>query len=72
MAQLPPDTRRRNALILALKGAMEASLDGSDWKELGYATDTADWITSHPRLLRSLQWGTQTMEVTFLMRSNIC
>ncbi len=57
MAKLPPDPRHRNTLILALKRAMEASLDVSDWKELGYATDTADWITSHPRLLRSLQWG---------------
>ena len=51
------DPRRRNALILALKRAMEATLDESDWKELGYLTNTIEWISDHPRLLRSLRWG---------------
>lgn len=53
----PTDTRKRNKLILALKRAIEARLDHAQWKELGYATDTADWISTHPRLLRSLSWG---------------
>jgi hypothetical protein len=53
----PADSRRRNALILALKGAIEAMFSESDWKELGYQTDTQDYISSHPRLLRSLSWG---------------
>lgn len=53
----PADSRRRNALVLALKRAMEATFNRSDWKELGYSTDTKDWIEQHPRLLRSLSWG---------------
>lgn len=53
----PSDPRRRNTLVLALGRAMEAIFDESDWKELGYATDTIDHISSHPRLLRSMSWG---------------
>lgn len=53
----PADTRRRNALILALKAAIEATFSESEWKELGYQTDTHEYITEHPRLLRSLRWG---------------
>jgi hypothetical protein len=53
----PADSRRRNALILALKRAIEATFNHSDWKELGYLTDTRDWIVNHHRLLRSLAWG---------------
>lgn len=49
----PTDPRRRNALVLALGRAMEVVFDESDWKELGYATDTIDYISSHPRLLRN-------------------
>lgn len=51
------DRRAHNRLVLALKRAMEAILTETTWKELGYATDTVDWITSHGRLLRSLHWG---------------
>ncbi|MBI3837790.1 MAG: abortive infection family protein [Planctomycetia bacterium] len=43
--------------MLALKKAMEATLDETTWKELGYATDSIDWINNHGRLLRSLHWG---------------
>ena len=50
------DPRRRNALILALERGIEAVFHESDWKELGYATNTIDYISSHPRLLRSLSW----------------
>lgn len=53
----PPTDPRRNALTLALERGMEAIFDASDWKELGYATNTIDYISSHPRLLRSLAWG---------------
>ena len=53
----PSDPRRRNTLVLGLGRAMEAIFDESDWKELGYATDTTDYISSHPRLLRSMRWG---------------
>ena len=56
-ARLPADSRGRNAVILALKGAMEATLTEPTWKELGYATDTIDWIKSNKRLLRSCYWG---------------
>lgn len=56
-AKLPSDSRGRNAVILALKGAMEATLTEATWKELGYATDTNDWIKEHPRLLKSCYWG---------------
>jgi hypothetical protein len=44
-------------LILALKRAIETTFDDNDWKELGYATDTIEWIDDHDRLLRSLRWG---------------
>lgn len=53
----PTDPRRRNTLVLALGRAIEAIFDESDWKELSYATDTIDYISSHPRLLRSMSWG---------------
>lgn len=52
----PTDTRSRNAFILALKRALESIFDKSDWKELGYTTNTHEWISNHPRLLRSLRW----------------
>ncbi|MDV2496277.1 MAG: abortive infection family protein [bacterium] len=50
------DQRRRNALILAIKRAMEDQFSESDWRELGYLTNTNDYISNHPRLLRSLRW----------------
>lgn len=53
----PADTRGRNVRVLALKRAIEATFTSSDWKEVGYLTDTKSWISKHPRLLRSLSWG---------------
>lgn len=53
----PTDSRKRNKLILALKSAIEAAFSESDWKELGYQTDMNDYVSGHPRLLRSLSWG---------------
>lgn len=58
MAFIPNANRRdRNRLVLALKRALEATLNETTWKELGYATDSVDWINNHPRLLRSFLWG---------------
>ena len=51
--ELPSDPRRRNALVLALGRAMEAIFDESDWKELGYATDTIDYIRLSKKLISS-------------------
>ncbi len=53
-------TRRRaqrNKTILLIKKAIEATFDSDDWKEIGYSTDTIEWIQEHPRLLRSLTWN---------------
>jgi hypothetical protein len=48
---------QRNKLVLVLKRAIEATFRADDWKEVGYATNTVDFIQGHPRLLRSLSWG---------------
>jgi len=52
----PEERRKRNAAILALKRAIEATFTKSEWIELGYATNTIDHIEGHPRLLRSLHF----------------
>jgi hypothetical protein len=56
------DQRRRNALILAIKRAIEDKFSKSDWKNLGYLTNTNDYISNHRRLLRSLEWGDEDYE----------
>lgn len=43
--------------IVVLARAIEATFSSSEWTELGYLTDTDEWIDSHPRLLRSLSFG---------------
>jgi len=50
------NSRERNQLIVGLNRAVEATFTESDWMELGYATDTHDYVTENPRLLRSLSW----------------
>lgn len=55
--RLPTDKKSRGQAILAIQKAIESEFDESDWKGLGYQTGTSEWIKSHPRLLRSLQWG---------------
>lgn len=55
--RLPADKRKRNLALLAIQRAIEATFNDSDWKELGYLTDTHEWIEGHGRLLRSLSWG---------------
>ena len=57
--RLPADKKKRSLAILAIQKAIEATFSESDWKELGYLTGTYEWIDSHPRLLRSLNWGDQ-------------
>lgn len=47
----------RGQTIIALSGAILGAFSSSEWTELGYLTDTDDWIDRHPRLLRSLSWG---------------
>jgi hypothetical protein len=44
-------------IIPLLKRAIEATFNSENWKEIGYMTDTIEWIKQHPRLLRSLAWG---------------
>ena len=53
----PPQARGRTTVILALQNAMEATLTEDTWRELGYATDTIEWVRAHPRLLRSCYFG---------------
>lgn len=48
---------QRNKTIPVLKRAIEATFDQGDWKEIGYSTDTIEWVEEHPRLLRSLHWS---------------
>lgn len=49
----PPEARGRTTVILALQNAMVATLKEDTWRELGYATDTIEWVRAHPRLLKS-------------------
>lgn len=49
--------RQHNRLVLSLKRAIEAEFTEAAWRELGYATDTIQWIQRHGRLLRSLSFG---------------
>jgi len=46
-----------NKKVLLFGKAIEAVFTSSEWMEVGYLTDTADWIKGHARLLRSLSWG---------------
>ncbi len=53
----PVDRRERDKLCVILARALEVCLSPAQWEELGYLTQTSDWIMSHPRLLRSLHFG---------------
>ena len=48
---------RNNRLIPVLKKAIVATFTDGDWKEVAYSIDEPNTINSHPRLLRSLNWG---------------
>jgi len=47
----------RRQQTLAIGKAIEATFTSSEWVELGLLTATDEYIDSHPRLLRSLNWG---------------
>jgi hypothetical protein len=40
-----------------LKRAIEATFTSDSWREIGYTTDTIEWIEGHPCLLRSLSFN---------------
>ena len=52
-----PTSRRRDALVLAIKEAILERFDDSDWKDLGYLTGASQYVNNHPRLLRSYRFG---------------
>lgn len=43
--------------ILVIARAIQAVFTSSEWTEVGYLTGTDEYISNHPRLLRSLGWG---------------
>lgn len=57
-----PDPTRSNRkvegrFIIAVSSALSQVMDESDWKKFALAHGLERRITSHPRFLRSLQWG---------------
>ena len=54
--KIDDDTKLKGQLMIALQQAIVAKFDSGDWHEIGYLTNSHDYITRHPRLLRSLQW----------------
>lgn len=50
------DSKKRGALILALRRAIVTEFNGEDWREFGYLSGESDYIQRHDRLLRSLHW----------------
>jgi hypothetical protein len=50
-------TMERRQQILFLAKAIEAKFSSSEWTEVGYLTGTDQFIDSHPRLVRSMNWG---------------
>src|SRR5581483_4854749 len=51
------DRKRWNVMVVAVHKAVVAKFDESDWRALGFQTDTLEWIEGHDRLLRSLHWS---------------
>ena len=47
----------RKQKIVIFSSAIYSTFSSSEWTEIGYITDTDEWIDAHPRLLRSLNWG---------------
>jgi AbiJ N-terminal domain 5/Abortive infection C-terminus len=52
-----PEQQRRRLMIVAMKRAVEETFDASKWTELGLLTNSADVLSNHPRLYRSLSFG---------------
>ena len=50
------DSKKRGALILALRRAIVSEFNAEDWREFGYLSGQSDYIQRHDRLLRSLHW----------------
>lgn len=50
------DSKKRGALILALRRAIVSEFTSEDWREFGYLSGETDYIQRHDRLLRSLHW----------------
>ncbi len=48
---------KQELLLLAVKRAIEANFTEDNWIELGLLTGCDDFVSKHPRLLRSLSWG---------------
>jgi len=44
-------------IVLLLSKAIISTFSSSEWTELGYLTNTDEYIQNHSRLLRSLAWG---------------
>ncbi len=53
----PTEPRERGRLCVLVARAIEDSLSDAHWDELGFLTQTRDWILNHDRLLRSLHFG---------------
>ncbi|WP_187427585.1 abortive infection family protein [Comamonas sp. Z1] len=51
------DSAWRGPLLLAMQRAILTEFTAADWREIGYETGFQDYITKHPRLLRSLSWN---------------
>lgn len=51
------DRETRNALAVAVHEAIVATFNESDWRSLGFQTDTLPFVKRHSRLLRSLSWN---------------
>jgi hypothetical protein len=57
LEQLHYDSKLAGRLMLTLQKIIVANFNNGDWQEIGYATGHHDYITRHPRLLRSLGFG---------------
>lgn len=52
----PTERRERDRLCVLVARALEDSLSQAQWEELGFLTQTRDWMMNHHRLFRSLHF----------------
>ena len=52
-----PNRKTKGRFIIAVSSALTHVMDESDWKKFALAHGLERRISSHPRFLRSLQWG---------------
>ncbi|NOU20360.1 MAG: abortive infection family protein [Methyloglobulus sp.] len=57
IAKIDNNTKLKGQLMIALQKAIVATFDNGNWHEIGYLTNSYDYITGHSRLLRSLHWN---------------